>query len=237
MKKGTKVFLAATPILMSMGIVVLPTHMSAKETCTMTINSERNTDFESAVSADGACSNLVYGYYADDQFVVNGLVNDVVGSDGQQFTVYTPNGKGETTLTVNTILNSKPKPDPDRIPKPEKEENSKIESDGSHLDKEQKDEKKIGQKAQHHSDSKGDSSKDRESQSSKGQRGLENQKVNKNNEESKRNENNSEKKEVKQTSSDSEKEKRSNSFFHYIIGAAIVALGLVGGVLWYRKKA
>ncbi|MHC6167571.1 hypothetical protein [Bacillus velezensis] len=232
MKKGT-VFLAVTPILMSLSMVVLPTHMSAKETCSMTINSGKNTDFESAVSADGACSNLVYGYYADDQFVVNGLVNEVVGSNGQQFTVYTPNGKGETTLTVNTILNSEPKPDPDQIPKPTKEQNTKTQSDG--LDKKTKAEKKYSQKTQQHSESEDNASKVEKSEKQHDQGKSEIQKVNKKDEEENK-ESESVKKEVKQIRSDSMEEKRSNSFFPYIIGAAIVVLGIVGGVLWYRRK-
>ncbi|MED5094557.1 hypothetical protein [Bacillus safensis] len=84
--------------------------VTAKSNCHMTIISNQNKDFETATTADGICANLIYGYYANDEFLINGLINEVVGSSDQEYSLYLPNGIGETILKVRTIQNTEVKP-------------------------------------------------------------------------------------------------------------------------------
>ncbi|MEH2988253.1 LPXTG cell wall anchor domain-containing protein [Bacillus amyloliquefaciens] len=126
MKKKMKLLLVSgvSALALMISLWFVPNQASAQGTDQMTINSSKNTSMENAATPSGEAKDLVYGYYANGQFVINGLVNEVVTKSGQQFTVYTPNGNGATTLTVYTVKGSddstKPTPAPEQ---PKKEEN------------------------------------------------------------------------------------------------------------------
>ncbi|MED5094468.1 hypothetical protein, partial [Bacillus safensis] len=89
----------------------------AEGTESMTIVSGKNTSFETAATPSGSLKDKVYGYYANGQFVVNGLVNEIISNSGQKITVFDPTGTGSTTLVVYT---QKSEVTPPPTPKPEK---------------------------------------------------------------------------------------------------------------------
>ncbi|CAI6330688.1 LPXTG cell wall anchor domain-containing protein [Bacillus subtilis] len=139
MKKKMKLLFVSgvSALALMISLLFIPNQASAQGTDQMTIDSSKNTSMENAATPSGETKDLVYGYYANGQFVINGLVNEVVTKSGQQFTVYTPNGNGATTLTVYTVKGSdsvKPTPTPEQPKKeettggntqtPKKEENS-----------------------------------------------------------------------------------------------------------------
>ncbi|MGG1021175.1 hypothetical protein G3M81_22980 [Bacillus paralicheniformis] len=209
------------PFIAGVGITAFSSSASAKGTCHMTIVSNKNTSFETAVSADGECRNLVYGYYANDQFLINGLINEVVGSSGQQFTVYTPNNSGETILTVKTVLNSEPMPDPEKIPKTEKK-------------------KTIESKSNYENKSSNSSSESKRNEESK----TKSKKTSKEDESETKAEKTEEKelktkKDEKPVTSKKKSEDENKVFPSYLtyICVLFALIGLVGGFVWYRKKA
>jgi LPXTG-motif cell wall-anchored protein len=102
MKIKSLVLSSLSVLAIMFALMFSPNQANAQGADSMTVVSGMNTSFETAATPSGSLKDKVYGYYANGQFVVNGLVNDVVTKNGQQFTVYDPDGTGSTTLTVYT---------------------------------------------------------------------------------------------------------------------------------------
>lgn len=75
-------------------IPILENKVRAEGACSMTINSSKNTSFDTAATANGECRDLVFGYYANGTFLVEGLVTAPVSYSGQKFTIYPPSASG-----------------------------------------------------------------------------------------------------------------------------------------------
>ncbi|MGG1594796.1 hypothetical protein, partial [Terribacillus saccharophilus] len=104
MKKMRKLFYGLLAVLiLSFGFTKEQPVYAADNTSTLTIVADENTSFATAANATGDLNGLVYGYYGDNHFIVSGLINYDVETNGQQYEVLVP-GSGElVTLTVYTV--------------------------------------------------------------------------------------------------------------------------------------
>ena len=95
-------------------------HMDKRKKCTMTIESDKHT-FDNPAISTGVCKDYVWGYYVSDdvgeQFNIIGSVTGSVEYSGQQFEVPHPHSDYNPILTVH-IIKKDPPPKPSN-PKPE----------------------------------------------------------------------------------------------------------------------
>lgn len=61
----------------------------------------KNRGYEKAVTANNECKNVIFGYYGDDKFLLDGVYNGSVENNGQMFEISQPFSKNiKVILTV-----------------------------------------------------------------------------------------------------------------------------------------
>ena len=114
-KGGIKILKRPITIILTFFVFIFSTTFAfaeeKRETCEMTIESDKHAVGMKKAEATGACKGLVFGTYTSelDQFMVEGMVNYIVEYSGQTFNVSSPHHDYPPILIVYTIRNDKPK--------------------------------------------------------------------------------------------------------------------------------